>query len=196
MLVNNRKEEEKAFRRERILQGALEVMDKSEVNKVTMEHIALQSGFGKATLYYYFKSKDDVIVAILEKGWIQLLETIKAVPVEPSPSQHFMAIWRALVDVVRNEHLLYSFLFRAPKLIAVDSSKNDHWKKCQKELYATLKELLKKGISAGELVNLDPQLLMRAIGGLFHSLLLENPKLDTLQNVQLDQLLKNVLQPT
>ena len=45
------------MRKERILSGALEVFKSKGLEGATMDEIASRSGFGKATLYYYFKSK-------------------------------------------------------------------------------------------------------------------------------------------
>ena len=55
---------------EEFLIGALSVLfkDKRTGGCKTMDEIASCSGFGKATLYYYFKSKEDVFSAILEES--------------------------------------------------------------------------------------------------------------------------------
>ena len=44
-----------------------------------MDEIAAQSGFGKATLYYYFHSKEEVFAAILEDGWEKLWISLEPV---------------------------------------------------------------------------------------------------------------------
>ena len=56
MTVSKRQKEERKLRQERILNGALEVFKKRGLEKSTMEEIASESGFGKATLYYYYSS--------------------------------------------------------------------------------------------------------------------------------------------
>ena len=55
-MLNLRKEEERQLRKERIITGALDVFKKSGVDNATMTDIAKESGFGTATLYYYFPS--------------------------------------------------------------------------------------------------------------------------------------------
>ena len=66
MSVSKRQLEEREMRKQRILAGALDVFKESGLDGATMDQIAQHSGFGKATLYYYFNSKDDVFSAILE----------------------------------------------------------------------------------------------------------------------------------
>ena len=69
MSISKRQLEERKMRQDRILSGALEVFKSKGLEGATMDEIANASGFGKATLYYYFKSKEDVLCAILENGW-------------------------------------------------------------------------------------------------------------------------------
>ena len=68
-MVSERQKEERKLRKKRILDGALEVFHKNGIEGSTMDEIANQAGFGKATLYYYFSSKEEVFCAIMEKGW-------------------------------------------------------------------------------------------------------------------------------
>ena len=57
-MINKRKIEERKNRKELILSGALQVFNTLGIEKTTMDEIANESGFGKATLYYYFSSKE------------------------------------------------------------------------------------------------------------------------------------------
>jgi len=63
MPVSQRQLEERQMRQHRILTGALEVFTSKGLEGATMEEIASESGFGKATLYYYFHSKEEVFAA-------------------------------------------------------------------------------------------------------------------------------------
>ena len=69
MTISKRQLEERELRKERILTGALDVFKKKGIEGATMDEIAASSGFGKATLYYYFHSKEEVFSAILVNGW-------------------------------------------------------------------------------------------------------------------------------
>jgi AcrR family transcriptional regulator len=50
--------------REMILAAARRVFQKWGLNKTTMEDIAREAGKGKSTLYYYFRSKEDIFEVI------------------------------------------------------------------------------------------------------------------------------------
>jgi AcrR family transcriptional regulator len=51
--------------KELILAAARKVFQKWGLNKTTMEDIAHEAGKGKSTLYYYFKSKEDIFEIVV-----------------------------------------------------------------------------------------------------------------------------------
>ncbi len=191
-MLSKRQEEQRNLRKKSILDGALKVFKAHGIEKTTMDEIAIESGFGKATLYYYFASKDEVFIAIMEEGWKQLWEGIESKIVEElSPRKKFMGIIKTMADIVKNNKILYGFLFTAPNHIQ-DESKQI-WKTYQERLYAILKSIIEEGIKKKEFINLNPGMLMKAIGGLFHGLLIEND--DELDDDEFALMLKNFLKP-
>ena len=191
-MLSKRQIEQRKLRKESILDGALKVFKAHGIEKTTMDEIALKSGFGKATLYYYFASKDEVFIAIMEDGWKQLWEGIESRIVEElSPRKKFMRIIKKMASIVKDNRILYGFLFTAPNHIH-DESKQI-WKTYQERLYAILKSIIEEGIKKKEFINIDPGMLMKAIGGLFHGLLIEND--DDLNEQDFEFMLKNFLKP-
>ncbi|RLD89826.1 MAG: TetR/AcrR family transcriptional regulator [Bacteroidetes bacterium] len=53
--------------RNRIIKVAQGIFKRFGFKKSTMDEIAVAAGKGKSTLYYYFKSKDEVFAAVVEK---------------------------------------------------------------------------------------------------------------------------------
>ena len=191
-MLSERQEEQRNLRKKSILDGALKVFKIHGIEKTTMDEIATESGFGKATLYYYFASKDEVFIAIMEEGWKQLWEGIESKIVEElSPRKKFMDIIKEMANIVRSNRILYGFLFTAPNHIQ-DESKQI-WKTYQERLYAILKSIIEEGIKKKEFINLNPGMLMKAIGGLFHGLLIENK--DDLDKKEFELMLNNFLRP-
>ena len=191
-MLSKRQIEQRKLRKESILDGALKVFKAHGIEKTTMDEIALKSGFGKATLYYYFASKDEVFIAIMEDGWKQLWEGIESRIVEElSPRKKFMRIIKKMASIVKDNRILYGFLFTAPNHIH-DESKQI-WKTYQERLYAILKSIIEEGIKKKEFIDIDPGMLMKAIGGLFHGLLIEND--DDLNEQDFEFMLKNFLKP-
>jgi AcrR family transcriptional regulator len=58
--------------RENIIKSAINVFGKFGYKKATMDDIAFAVGKGKTGLYYYFKNKEDVFKAVIEKEANQL----------------------------------------------------------------------------------------------------------------------------
>ena len=57
-----------------ILQAAERVFQKWGINKTTMEDIAGEAGKGKSTLYYYYKSKEEIFDAVVVLEFGKILE--------------------------------------------------------------------------------------------------------------------------
>ena len=191
-MISERKIKERNQRKVAIIEGALRVFNELGIEKTTMDEIAQESGFGKATLYYYFTSKDDVFIHIMEHGWKQLWEGIETKVIENiNPRKKFKSIIRKMGKIVGDDKVLYGFMFRAPNYIN-DPSKQP-WKVYQERLYAILQSIIEKGIEKKEFVNLNPKLLMKAIGGLFHQLLISNE--EELKDNEFEEMLRNFLKP-
>ena len=191
-MLSDRQVKEREMRKNNILSGALRVFHSHGIEKTTMDEIASESGFGKATLYYYFTSKDEVFIAIMEDGWKKLWVGIESRIVEQmSPRKKFIGIIRKMATIVKNNKILYGFLFTAPNHIQDESKQS--WKTYQERLYSILKSIIEEGIKKNEFIDLNPSMLMKAIGGLFHGLLLDND--DDLKNEDFEIMLKNFLKP-
>jgi len=81
MGIKERREREKNERRESILRAAIRVYDKEGYHAITMEKIAEAAELSRATLYLYFKTKDEIFIhAILSYSdfFRQRLESLYA----------------------------------------------------------------------------------------------------------------------
>ena len=144
-MLTDRKIEERSLRKKRIIEGALKVFNDLGIEKTTMDEIAIESGFGKATLYYYFASKDEVFVEIMEDGWKKLWEGIESRIVENvGPKQKFMGIVKKMGKIVTSDKILYGFLFTAPNYI--HDTQKQTWKTYQERLYSILQSIIEEGI--------------------------------------------------
>ena len=148
MSPSKRQLEERQMRKDRILEGALSVFKTKGLDGATMDEIALGSGFGKATLYYYFKSKEDVFSAILEDGWKKIWDSIEPVfEKTDSPRKTFVNLLIKIAEYAKDRPGLFEFLFNAPKAVKLEYQP---WKEYQQRLYSLIQGLLEDGIKAGE----------------------------------------------
>tara|TARA_A100001037_G_scaffold301501_1_gene331126 strand:+ start:2237 stop:2833 length:597 start_codon:yes stop_codon:yes gene_type:complete len=191
MSVSRRQLEERKMRQERILLGALEVFKTKGLEGATMDEISNAAGFGKATLYYYFKSKEDVLSAILVDGWKNIWESLEPViSDENSPRKTFINVLIKIAENAQNRPGLFEFLFDVPKIIKLDQQP---WKEYQHRLYAVIQGLLEDGIKLGEFPKVDPQLMFKALGGLFMGLVFMGDKKEPVTDKDVENLLNELI---
>tara|TARA_B100000508_G_scaffold139017_1_gene136172 strand:- start:1970 stop:2563 length:594 start_codon:yes stop_codon:yes gene_type:complete len=191
MAVSKRQLEERKMRQERILDGALEVFKSEGLDGATMDEIAARSGFGKATLYYYFHSKEEVFTAIMENGWQILWSSLETVIAgQHGPRQTFINVLLKIAENVRKRPGLFEFLFNAPKVIHFEEQP---WRPFQNRMYGSLKGLLEDGVNAGEFPTIDPQLLFKALGGLFMGLVLMGDRNKLVSQKDVEKLLNQLI---
>jgi AcrR family transcriptional regulator len=77
MTVANRREREHSVRRELILETARSLFESKGFEQTTVEAIAAKAELGKGTIYSYFKSKEQIYIAILEQGLDVLKERME-----------------------------------------------------------------------------------------------------------------------
>jgi AcrR family transcriptional regulator len=68
-----RQEREREFRVNTILEVANELFNEKGYSATTLEEIADKAELGRATLYYYFKNKEEIYVKVLEKNFNQMI---------------------------------------------------------------------------------------------------------------------------
>jgi len=191
MTPSERQSEEREARKQRILKGALEVFKASSLEGATMDQIAQNSGFGKATLYYYFKSKEDVFSAILEDGWENIWESLEPIIADvDSPRNSFIKLLMKIAEIAQERPDLFEFLFNAPKTIKID---NQPWKEYQYRLYGVIQGLIEDGVKEGEFPKINPELMFKALGGLFMGLVFMGDKEEPVSEKDVEKLLNQLI---
>ena len=191
----SRKTAERDQRKKLILDGALKSYSEKGIDKMTMDDIALHSDFGKATIYYYFPSKEDIVCSLLETGWRNLWESVEESVIENvSPKSKFVNILKQMSDIVFHDRLLYEFLFTAPRNIKISDDKAS-WKDFQKRTYATLHSIVDDGMKSGEFPSIEPNLFMKAVGGIFHGIVFMGEQ-KKLEQEDIEKLISNFISPS
>ena len=194
-MLSDRQLEERKLRQDRILSSALDVFKANGLDGATMDSIAEKAGFGKATLYYYFSSKEEVFLGIMEEGWKSLLASLEVIiEEEQSPRKTFIKILVQIAQNAKQRPNLYEFLFQAPKVINLTEFDDQKWKKHQGKLYSILQGLLEDGIERKEFPKLNSNLMFKAIGGLFTGLIFFGDKKKTdISEEEVEALLNNLI---
>ncbi|MCG8701415.1 MAG: TetR/AcrR family transcriptional regulator [Bacteroidales bacterium] len=179
--------------RDDIINSAQVVFSKYGFDRTTIELIAKEAGRGKSTLYYYFKNKEDIFVAVIDKEWNFLQrETIKIINSDSDTQTIFrkFSLKRfQLADQVKNyTEALKTEFFKQNKEI------QKHIKKYMELEIFGVKQILLKGIVNNELGISEDEVDAIALSititmkGLETPFIIENNQ-NTLEN-KLDILLK------
>ena len=171
-MLSDRQSKEREFRKEQILTSALTVFKKLGIEKSTMDEIAKEADFGKASLYYYFSSKEEIFIELLNRGWKMVWESIDPVIHDrDNPKNSFISALNIIANLIRDDQVLFEFLFTAPQSMPASIQEGTpDWKGYQGKMYGVFQGLLEEGMAKKEFPQMRSDLLMRAIGGLFHGL--------------------------
>jgi len=191
----NRKIAERYQRKKAILDGALKSYSKHGIEGMTMDNIALESDFGKATIYYYFSSKEDIICSLMEMGWQDLWESVEEMVVEDiSARKKFVKVLNQMADIVFQNRGLYEFLFTVPRNVNIPEDKAS-WKVFQNRTYATLQSIVDEGMGQGDFADIKPELFMKAVGGIFHGIVFMGDQ-KKLEEKDIESLISNFIYPS
>ena len=191
----NRKIAERDQRKKIILDGALKSFSANGIDGMTMDNIASESDFGKATIYYYFPSKEDIICSLMEEGWKDLWESVEEMVIENiSAKKKFIKILNQMADIVFQNKILYEFLFTATRNINLPKDK-ESWKIFQKRTYATLQSIVDEGVEKGDFKDIKPELFMKAVGGIFHGIVFMGDQ-KKLKEKDIESLISNFIYPS
>jgi AcrR family transcriptional regulator len=185
----SRRDSERNARKKLILNSAIEVFKSKGIEHATMDEIALEADFGKATLYYYFKSKEEIFNTILVNGWITLWDSIEDIVVEKNtPRKQFINIIKRIIELVNDDRPLYEFLFFAPQTLPATDGIEPEWKQYQTKLTNTIHQLIQLGIEKNEFPQIDSQLTLKALGYIFHGMILMGKDRESITEEEVEEL--------
>ncbi|HVN16969.1 MAG TPA: TetR/AcrR family transcriptional regulator [Anaerolineales bacterium] len=160
-------------RKSQILNAAEGVFTKKGFSDARMDDIAEETGLSKGTLYLYFKSKEDLVIAILDRIFgdvINQFQTRKNVELKATE-----AIWQfteaAIRDYKRMMGLMpiaYEFLALGFRNTVVQKALKNYFK-----LYMdALIPIIQRGIDSGEFRQVDARDVAVAAGAIFEGTVL------------------------
>ncbi len=152
------KKEIEETRRRQILDAAEKVFTTRGIDKARMDDIVQESGLSKGALYWYFKSKDAIIRAVIDRIFIYEMRPAEALVLAEGSSSERLKIFIAFAvkEYKRFEKLLplaYEFVAMAPRNKAIRAIVLDYFKRYT----AILAEIIQQGIDSGEFKPCDPE---------------------------------------
>ena len=160
-------------RKSQILSAAEGVFTKKGFDEARMDDIAEETGLSKGTLYNYFKSKEDLVIAILDRiflGAFKQFETPESAKLSASES-----IWRFTEEAISDYKKMLHMMPIAYEFLAL-AFRNKIVQKALKEYFNVymdvLEPIIQRGIDTGEFRNVDAQEVAIAAGAIFEGTVL------------------------
>jgi len=161
-------------RKQQILDAAMRVFARKGFHNARMDDIAQEADLSKGTLYWYFRSKDAIIEALVDKMFQWELHTLGQLAADASRSvperlrQLAHNIVQSLEFWGQTMPLLYEFYALATRPGPV----RDVLQRYYDRYHATLTQMIAEGVRRGELQPLDADLIAVTMIAQFEGLML------------------------
>jgi TetR/AcrR family fatty acid metabolism transcriptional regulator len=138
-------------RRHQILEAAKLVFSKHGIHKTRMSDIAESSGLSKGALYWYFDSKDAIILSLLDKVFEPEIQELEALLDDPHSAEERLMLYaerggQDIIDMLKWMPLIYDFFALAFRQPAIKESITRYYRRN----LSLLETLIRQGIESSE----------------------------------------------
>jgi AcrR family transcriptional regulator len=138
-------------RKNQILDAALLVFAQHGFAAARMDEIALASGLSKGTLYWYFPSKDALILALLQRLLASQLQYLQVLTESGGPiGERFFLFVQQFIDALTSLPQLTSLLLEFYALAARQDAVRQFFREFFCQYRAVFERLFRQGIEQGE----------------------------------------------
>jgi len=155
-------QEELNRRRGEIIHAAIQVILKKGFLETSMREIAAAAGVGKSTLYDYFPSKDEILIAYVVEEVERMNAQAQAIIAQDlSATEKFKRIWRSQMEYMLANKLVYlKISFEAQRLNQESQQRIQTRRHAYQDM---LCQLVEEGIHSGEFRPVNPLLAIRGM---------------------------------
>lgn len=160
-------------RKNQIINAAEDVFTQKGFDQARMDDIAEETGLSKGTLYLYFKSKDDLIIAILDRIFQREFKAFENIDVSTMSAAE--AIWLFIDTVTKDIKYMLRLMPIAYEFLAL-AFRNKHVQGALKiyvnRYMSILIPIIQKGIDDGEFRPVDAREVAIAAGAILEGTIL------------------------
>jgi AcrR family transcriptional regulator len=174
MKREERKEKEKEAKIEGILSAAKRVFSRKGYEATTVEDIALEAGFGKASLYFYFKRKEEVFLSLIKEGLEGQRKLLKEIMnSQLSNGERLEAVVSKMFEYVgENREFMRIVHSESQKLYATTLREvRSYIMKEHRKTMEGIASIVQEGIKSGEFRKVEPILAAASFMGIVRSVI-------------------------
>jgi AcrR family transcriptional regulator len=160
-------------RRNQIIESAINVFAREGFANTRMEDVAAESGLSKGLLYWYFKSKEDIIIAIADLLFSAEFRKMQNLSIEGQTSrdclEKFLDIFvKDLQTIIKLSPVIYEFYALAFRNKAVRHVMHEYFQR----FMMIMEPIILHGMEQGEFMSGSARQVTIAIGASFEGTLL------------------------
>ena len=152
MGVKERREREKGARRESILSAARELLHQKGINGASMNQIAKKAELGVATLYSYFKNKEDLYLTLQKEGLALLkAQTMENLSVIDDPKEKLRIIALSFLEFSqkrKNYYYIINYYISTPEILFEQRLKDEIDSQAENSLNV-VEQVFREGVAEG-----------------------------------------------
>ena len=174
-----------------ILQMARKLFARYGLKKTSMDDIAAEAKIGKATIYYYFKSKQEIFRTVVDREWAILKNAVReATSKEISPQRKLRAFILTRISHMHELVNLYNVIKNNVTELLPDLEKirESHFMEEMNVIKEILSEGVRKGIFKVKKIEVTALAMISALKGLEYPLVMDEKSMDIERSV--DELLQ------
>ncbi len=146
------------------LKTAAGVFAKKGYHRTTVDEIAGALGVAKGTIYYHFKSKEELYLAVINEGVYLLEERMRlSISAEKTPAGKIKKIIGCLLSFIEDENDLV-FLF-IKELCGTEIQRAAQARMLSGSL-GIIRDIIEKGVEDGSLKKVDPEITTSSLYGM------------------------------
>ena len=170
MGVKERKERDKLEMREKILQSAQQLFLDRGFEEISIRNIAEAIEYSPATIYLYFKDKNEIIHALHQDGFRLMNEHFQHLAQISDPFERLIQMGRAYIKFATSHARIYELLFmKSEPMQHVDMCLDEEWKEGD-TAFDSLLQTVSQCQSQGYFKGLDSHRLSMMIWSSIHGL--------------------------
>ncbi|MBN1881772.1 MAG: TetR/AcrR family transcriptional regulator [Deltaproteobacteria bacterium] len=158
-------------RKSQILRAAYDIIAEQGYENITVQDIATRAGFSKGIIYYYFSSKEDVMVSLFD-SIIRVIDRNFASTIQnhPEPKEQMERILRVSFDLVHEHkefyHVMMVFWSQITQKTLMSDLNATLFRRYRREMAKIVERGVDKGVFRARVdVNLLASLIIAVIGG-------------------------------
>jgi AcrR family transcriptional regulator len=160
-------------RKAKILKVAREIFTRKPLKDVKMQEIARKAGLSVGGVYWYFKSKDEIIGALLLQNAEANIAALKAISEMDAPAAaRIQTFLEQVAGQVDNLSELYLTGAKYQSMLSHDPETRAVMERVSGGYHAGLEAIIKQGVSSGEFIQVNAQDATTALIGAYEGLML------------------------